>query len=80
MFNLNQYAREAGDAVRQAVGVEPEPHKSASAQKRLSVYHSLSPLLVLATVLLTLFSSVTVWKYLSLSLFFFPPPPCQYGS
>jgi hypothetical protein len=39
VFDLNQYAREAGDAVRQAVGVELAPHKSAAAQRRLSVYH-----------------------------------------
>jgi len=82
VFNLNHYVREAGDAVRQAVGIELEPHKSAAAQRRLSVYHSsitiaaTTVMLVLATILLTLFSSVTVWKCLSLSLcrFFFPHP------
>jgi len=77
VFNLNQYVREAGDAVRQAVGVEREPHKSAAAQRRQSVYHSsitiaaTTVMLLLATVLLPLVSSVTVWK----SLFFLSSHP-----
>lgn len=60
MFSFNQDAREAGDAVRQAVGVQFEPHKSAAAQRRQSVNHSsitiaaITVMLFPTTVLLTL--------------------------